>query len=312
MKVGLVLSGGGGKGAYELGVWKAIKELGLDKYVTAVSGTSIGAMNAMLFAQDNYEGALEMWKEVTIEKLLPINNRQLIKKGVTLAIGSKTLGSVRKHMPKLLEQGDVPKDGAMDIINRYMDMERLNSTGISCYVACTETTEFKAEYFKINDYDKETAKDMILASSSLPMIYESAEVLGKRYIDGGLVDNTPIKPLYDEGCDIIITVLLTKEAKIERSNFPDAQIIAIAPSEMENKVFEGLLNLDEEAKNRRIQIGYEDTINLLEPIFALAIHQYEEKLKKEAEERRLIEEANKSWLEKRVAGIKELLFSKIS
>lgn len=312
MKVGLVLSGGGGKGAYELGVWKAIKELGIDKYVTAVAGTSIGAMNAMLFAQDNYEGALEMWKEVTIEKLLPINNRQLIKKGVTLAIGSKTLESVRKHMPKLLEQGNVPKDGAVDIINRYMDMERLNATGISCYVACTEITEFKAKYFKINDYDEETAKNMILASSSLPMIYESAEVLGKKYIDGGLVDNTPIKPLYDEGYDIIITVLLTKEAKIERNNFPNAQIIAIAPSEMETKVFEGLLNLDEEAKNRRIEIGYEDTKNLLEPIFALAIHQYEEKLKKESEQRKLIEEASKSWFEKRVKGIKERLFSKTS
>ncbi len=312
MKVGLVLSGGGGKGAYELGVWKAIKELGLDKYVTAVAGASIGAMNAMLFAQDNYEGALEMWREVTIEKLLPINNRDLIKKGVTLAIGSKTLEVVRKHMPKLLEQGNVPTDGAIDIINRYMDMERLKRTEISCYVACTEIIEFKAEYFKINDYDEQTAKDMLLASASLPMIYESAEILGKKYIDGGLVDNIPIKPLYDEGCDIIITVLLSKEAKIERNKFPNAKIIAITPSEIESKVLEGFLNLDEAAKNRRIDTGYEDTKNLLEPIFALAIHQYEEKLEKEAIERKSVEESTRGWFEKTITGIKGKLFSKTS
>ena len=71
MKVGLVLSGGGGKGAYEIGVWKAIKELNIDKYIKVVSGTSIGAINAVLFAQDDFEEAKKMWKEVTIEKLLP-------------------------------------------------------------------------------------------------------------------------------------------------------------------------------------------------------------------------------------------------
>ena len=50
MKIGLVLSGGGGKGAYELGVWKALKELNLNKYISVFSGTSIGAFNAALFA----------------------------------------------------------------------------------------------------------------------------------------------------------------------------------------------------------------------------------------------------------------------
>lgn len=310
MKVGLVLSGGGGKGAYELGVWKAIKELGLDKYVTAVSGASIGAMNAVLFAQDDYDKALEMWKEATLEKFLPINNKQLIKKGVTLAIGSKTLEAVRRHMPKLLEQGDVPKDGAIEMITKYLDFNKLKESKVSCYVSCTETTEFKAEYFKINDYDEETARDIILASSSIPMIYESAEVLGKKYLDGGLVDNTPIKPLYDSECDIIITVLLSKEVKIERSQFPNAKIISIVPSEIESKVLEGLLNLDEEAKNKRIEIGYEDTKNLLEPIFALAIEQYEDKLKVQAEEKRRLEEESRSWITKAVVNLKDKMFSK--
>ena len=312
MKVGLVLSGGGGKGAYELGVWKAIKELGIDKYITAVSGASIGAMNAVLFAQNDYEEALNMWREVTLEKFLPINNKELIKKGVTLAIGSKTLDAVRKHMPRLLEQGDVPRDGAIEMISKYMNFEKLNSTGINCYVACTETTEFKAEYFRINDYDEETARDMILASSSLPMIYESVEVFGKKYLDGGLVDNTPIKPLYDEKCDIIITVLLSKEVKIERKQFPKAKIISIVPSEMENKVLEGLLNLDEEAKNKRIDTGYEDTKNLLEPIFALATHQYQEKLEKEEAERRRIEEESRGWITKAAMNFKAKVLSKIN
>ncbi|PKN80690.1 MAG: hypothetical protein CVU48_01165 [Candidatus Cloacimonetes bacterium HGW-Cloacimonetes-1] len=50
MKLGLVLSGGGAKGAYQLGVWKALEENGLAKHVVAVSGSSVGALNAIMFA----------------------------------------------------------------------------------------------------------------------------------------------------------------------------------------------------------------------------------------------------------------------
>ena len=72
MKVGLVLSGGGGKGAYELGVWKALVEMKLDKYIEVISGTSIGAFNAALFAQGDMDNAQALWDEVTMEKLVPM------------------------------------------------------------------------------------------------------------------------------------------------------------------------------------------------------------------------------------------------
>ena len=82
MKVGLVLSGGGGKGAYELGVWKALVEMKLDKYIEVISGTSIGAFNAALFAQGDMDNAQALWDEVTMEKLVPMTKMDLLKKGV--------------------------------------------------------------------------------------------------------------------------------------------------------------------------------------------------------------------------------------
>ena len=45
----LILAGGGGKGAYEIGVWKAMRELGIDKKIWAVSGASVGGLNGALF-----------------------------------------------------------------------------------------------------------------------------------------------------------------------------------------------------------------------------------------------------------------------
>ena len=310
MKVGLVLSGGGGKGAYEIGVWKAIKELNIDKYIKVVSGTSIGAINAALFAQDDFEEAKKMWKEVTIEKLLPINNRGLIRKGITLTIGSKNMNLVKKYMSKQLEQGDVPRDGAKDIIEKYINIDKLKRSQKICYVSCTEMPEFSAKYFRVNDYEEEKAKSILLATACLPMIYESEEIEGKTYLDGGLVDNTPIKPVYEEGCDIIIAVLLSKEAKIRREDFPDAKIIEIIPSDIETKVLDGLLNLDEESKNKRIQKGYNDTKNLLEPIFEMARYQYKEELERWSMEKKAEEKNRENWLIRNTRKIKDRILSK--
>lgn len=62
--VGLVLAGGGGKGAYFIGVWKALREYGVDKNITALSGTLIGELNAVLFAQGDYELAEHIWRGI--------------------------------------------------------------------------------------------------------------------------------------------------------------------------------------------------------------------------------------------------------
>ena len=60
--LGLVLSGGGAKGAYEVGVWQALHEAGLAGDVAAVSGTSIGAVNAALFSSwPDPKGAERLW-----------------------------------------------------------------------------------------------------------------------------------------------------------------------------------------------------------------------------------------------------------
>lgn len=90
MKIGLVLAGGGGKGAYELGVWKALDELKLTKYITVFSGTSIGAFNSVLFAMNDMKKADELWEEVTMDKLVPISKSELIKGVLDYILEEKT------------------------------------------------------------------------------------------------------------------------------------------------------------------------------------------------------------------------------
>lgn len=68
--IGLVFAGGGGKGAYEIGVWKYLHAIGLDRYVRCVSGTSVGALNAALFVGSTYERAENLWLNIREYKIL--------------------------------------------------------------------------------------------------------------------------------------------------------------------------------------------------------------------------------------------------
>ncbi len=68
MKVAIVLGGGGSKGAYQIGAWRALRELGI-KY-DMVTGTSIGALNGALMVLGDYEKALELWREIDIDKVV--------------------------------------------------------------------------------------------------------------------------------------------------------------------------------------------------------------------------------------------------
>lgn len=281
MKIGLVLAGGGGKGAYELGVWKALKQLNLTKYISVFSGTSIGAFNSVLFAMDDIDKADSLWEEVTMDKLVPISKTELIKRGIGLYLGGKNLQLAKKFLTDKLEHGAISNDGAVEMVEKYLDFNKVKEKNKICYAACTKLPNFNAKYFKINDYDEEIAKKIVLASASLPLIYDSTEVLGEKYIDGGIADNVPIQPVYGEKCDIIIVVLLSKDGQIDRSLYPNSRLIIIAPENLVENAITGTLNLDTDVKRVRIIEGYNDTINKIEPIMELMnfVHKKEEERK---------------------------------
>jgi NTE family protein len=67
----LVLAGGGGKGAYQIGAWRALRELGVS--FDAIAGVSIGSLNGALIASGDYDKAVEMWKSVSVDKGVKID-----------------------------------------------------------------------------------------------------------------------------------------------------------------------------------------------------------------------------------------------
>lgn len=271
MKIGLVLPGGGGKGAYQIGVMKALEELGIKKHIKYISGSSIGSLNSLLFMQGDLDIAREVWENISSEKILPVDNFDLVKKGFFLTLGSKNLSFVKKYIPSALQQGNLSRDGLLEISNKYLDVSKIQESGITSYASCADIETLNPKYFKYNDCDEERIKKIFLATSAIPTIYEPENIDGKLYVDGGVADNVPIQPLYGEGCEIIIIAHLNKDFIVKKEDFPNTKIIEIFPSFMEDGVIKGLLNFSTDTLKRRMQRGYDDTMNTLGPIIDLAL-----------------------------------------
>lgn len=272
MKLGLVLAGGGGRGSYQIGVWKALRDLGIDKYIGGVSGTSIGALNSILFLQGDIKKAEEVWSSISMEKILPTDSLDLMARGMLLAIGTKKLNFIKKYMPRTLEAGNISRQGLLDILDQYVDFHKIINEKRTCYVACSELPDIKPKYFKVNNHNEDEIKNILLATSAIPIIYESKKVQESKYLDGGITDNIPIQPLYGEGYNIIIVVHLCKNSIIQRECFPNSRIIEIKPMDMNNTVSE-TLDFTIDGSKKRIRQGYDDCINLFQPIMDITKYQ---------------------------------------
>lgn len=268
MRIGLVLSGGGARGAYQIGVWKALKELKIDKHIKVISGTSIGALNSILFMNGNIELAEEVWNTINSNEILPINEIDLKIRKTLLDVGMKNIKFIKKHMPKIISGGNISREGLNKIIDK-LDLSFINNSKIRCYITCTDIESLKAKYFLINDYNIDEIKNILLATSAIPIIYDKQKVEDGEYLDGGIVDNVPIKAIYEENCDIIIIVHLSKISEIDKREFKKADIIEIIPSIIEDGAINGVLEFDSKIAKERMAIGYEDTLNLINPMVKL-------------------------------------------
>ena len=289
---GLVFAGGGGKGAYEIGVWKYLHEMGLDNYVKAVSGTSVGALNAALFVGSNYEQAEEMWLSIDQSKILTPKRisseditKWLVKNGLNISTfltfgaskaasaGIWTIGKIAE-MLLVQTQGDhlFSREGLSDMIEECVNIEMLQNSDIPCFVTCVSCPSFKIERFRLNDYLSDEITTILLASSAIPIIFPNELFNGKKYCDGGIPlvgDNTPIRPVYDTGVENIIVVHLNRETVIDKSQFPDSNIIEIIPSIDLGNALNGTLDFSSDGAKKRINLGYEDAKKVLEPMLEM-------------------------------------------
>lgn len=258
--IGLVFSGGGGKGSYQIGVWKAICELGLDKRIGDIAGTSIGALNAFGLVTSKNNLIEDLWLNNKTEDFLSKPFMDLLAdcEGLTSEELYDELGKVVK------KYGYAPRELFLKMIEEEFNIECLKTFNKCIFAGVYNETDLKMEYMDMaGDKDKELVCKILCASTALPNVYSPVEINGKSYIDGGVDDNIPVKPLYNKGIKEIIVVHF-HHSEIEKLKcFDDAKIISIIPSYPEENLKNGTLDFSPERAKIRIEAGYKDGLKIL-------------------------------------------------
>jgi NTE family protein len=193
-KRALVLSGGGGRGAYECGVYKYLEEA--DWQPDILAGTSIGAINAAAIASGRSAAELEaLW----------------------LATRTRDVHRFWRLRPWRSIYDTSPWRKTLD---RYVDFDALARTDKRLLIAATEVETGQLRIF--DNRETQITPDHILASSSIPMVYPWTQVGDHHYWDGAVMANTPLAGAIDAGADEILVVLLSPfgERQIDPPRWP--------------------------------------------------------------------------------------------
>ena len=210
--INLALQGGGAHGAFTWGVLDALLEDGRLAF-EGVSGTSAGAMNAVVMAQgllaggrDGARAALEkFWTALAGTMPLSATVASADGQGVSLAPAFKSMLRWANYFaPDRLNPYDL--NPLRDIVTEQIDFGRLRSEStLKLFVAATNANSGKLRLFRL----AELSADAILASACLPTVHRAVEIDGEPYWDGGYAANPAVFPLFYEckSQDILLVLL---------------------------------------------------------------------------------------------------------
>jgi len=281
LKIGLVMTGGGAKGAYQGGVIAALYALDLDDKIKAVSGTSIGALNTLLFATGDRKLCHDVWNEMDVAEFMfkngkvPPGKRKEFLKFVNTGHGFPSFHAAISYIAAG-NQSAFTLDGVKNFIEKSCDLTPLWNGGRDYYVCAYNAEHFYPEYFHLNDCGRERVIEYTLASAAIPFVFEPILLDGIKYNDGGITapgapennaDGTPFKPLLDKELDIIIGVHLRDPSQVKTvPSTPEREIIDIVPSRSIEPV-KGVsaMNFTHSYLRDKYELGYRDALKILAP-----------------------------------------------
>lgn len=241
----VVLSGGGSKGAYQIGVWKALRQLNI-KY-EIVAGTSVGALNGAMMVQKNYYKAYKLWSNISMEKMFDGKFENY----------DDTISLYKEYFKNFVKNKGAKPSGLDTIVTSILNKKRFYNSKIDFGLITFNKTNKKPKILQKKDIPENKLKDYLIASSSAYPAFTTREIEGKEFIDGGYYDNIPINLAIDMGADEAIVVDLTTIG-LRKATKKKIKTIKIIPR---NDLGSFLL-FDKDLARRNIKYGYNDAMKV--------------------------------------------------
>ncbi len=248
-KRAVVLSGGGTKGAYEIGVWRALKELSVDYQI--VTGTSIGSINGALMAMGDFEKADRIWHNMVMGDLMQAPSKE--KNALREFFESFFLLNNSKRR-KLID-GAVDNSPFYDFVEKNIDEKAVRSSEVDYGLVTVRARDRKPFMLTKAEIPEGLLKDYIIASSSVYPVFPMHRIGEEYFIDGMYHDNLPIELAVSMGAEELIVVDL--HPKPQHPNYAGrSNVMYLTPSED----LGGILAFDREKIDSNMEMGYRDTI----------------------------------------------------
>lgn len=192
---GVAFAGGGARGAYEIGVWKALMEM--DIKVGAICGTSIGSINGAMFAQGDFDIAEEVWRNISISDVVdtsPFADEKLLS--------IKNIGAI---IDEIRKNKGISLDPLEELLRKIINEDKLMLSPIEFGLVTYSMSDNVLHELYRSDIPRGKLVDYLMASCRLPGT-KARVIDNKVFLDGGVLDNMPVTMLERKGYRDIIAV----------------------------------------------------------------------------------------------------------
>ena len=237
----LVLAGGGARGSYQVGVWRALTELGWRPQI--ITGTSVGSLNGAMFALDLYETARDMWLTIRSQDVMELPEEHA------------DLSELHAFLRDAVRAGGMDVTPLEEIVERVLDEDKLRASPIRFGLVTVEQKGLKARELPLEEIPQGKVKDYLLASAACFPALRARQIDGVKFLDGGYSDNMPTGLAKTMGADEMVCVDL-EGVGITRPNRTGL------PTTLIKSYWElgDILHFDPDTARRNIELGYYDTL----------------------------------------------------
>lgn len=250
---GIVLEGGGARGAYQIGAWKALLEAGVK--ISAIAGTSVGALNGALICMGDIEKAEKIWNEITYSRVMDVDDTWMEE----LFGREKSFREIISEVVRHLSDGGVDITPLRNLIRENIDEKKIRESGIEFCLLTFSVSQMKEMDISIHDIPEGMLEDFLLASAYL-IGFKNEKLHGQTYVDGGMVNNVPTNSLIKRGYENLIQIRIYGPGRKPRVRPTEETVIyEIAPSVKLGSIIE----FDSRRSRQNMKIGYYDAKRML-------------------------------------------------
>lgn len=253
---GVALEGGGARGAYHIGALKALMENGYE--ISGIVGTSIGAFNAAVVAQGDFDKLYKFWTSSTSADLLDVNIQDVVKI-VNKKIDFDLVKNVTDFVKVVASNKGMDTAKYKQTLDKLIDEKKLRKSKKDYGLVTVSWTDKKPLELYKEDIPEGMISSYVLASSYLP-VFKSEKIGDKVFIDGGFYNNCPVDMLVKKGYKNIIEIRTKAVGIYKKIKVPkDVNVITIVPKDDLGSV----LFADKDLANKNVQMGYYDALKVI-------------------------------------------------